>query len=257
MNTHFYRIWLPVSLVAHLLLLVALNVFSLAVPPIAGESMIPISIVEAAEPPKPVPPPEETPVPPEQPATDDMAPTPRVSEHDTRDFGDPDARDLPGAVRGVKEGTKTGKHLAADTSGNGDGPTAPPSVLRTPTSRHFPAPPGMDGGVGTQGTRLGPSGPSYGARALSGPSAGTDKLAGEVNLDAVARFAVELDETGAVLSVRNLQSTGNDYLDGLAMMKIRQWQYKPAMKDGIPGKGSVRMKVEFHDGDYTIEAANK
>jgi len=253
MNTPFYRLWLPVSLAAHLLVLLLLNVIPLAVTPIDGDNVIPISVVQAAEPPKPTPPPVQPTPPAPRPAPERVAPPPQPTRRIPQAMGEPDAHHATGAVRGNAEGKLTGVKAPADPAGKHRTPSAPPDVMRSPTGRGFSAPPGVNGGVGTQGTNPIPSGPSYGARARSGPHEGTDKLAGEINLSAVARFTVTLDATGAALAVHMTQGTGNDYLDGVANMKIRKWSFTPAMKDGAPIKGSVQMKVEFHNGDYTIE----
>ena len=256
MNTSFYRTWLPISLAAHALLVLLLNVVPIAVPTIGGDRLTPITIVEAAEPiPTPTPPyiiPPPPPAIPEPPpaAQQKRLPDIRQSER-VKDVPKGRQLILPGTAAGTEKQPGVGKKSVEP--GPGNKPTAPPSIMRSVTGELPGAPPGRDGGTGTQGTAGGVGGPSRGAQAAYGRKDGSSKAAGEINRDGAALFLVAVSESGAVTGVKLLSGSGSDDLDRIAERLVRAGEYAPALKNGASIAGSVRMRVQFRRGQYRIE----
>ena len=60
----------------------------------------------------------------------------------------------------------------------------------------------------------------------------------------VATVGLNLNTEGIPQDLRILQSAGNDKLDQSALDAVRQYRFKPAMKEGHPVM--VDMKIEVH-----------
>ena len=54
-----------------------------------------------------------------------------------------------------------------------------------------------------------------------------------------------VDTDGKVAEARVEKGSGDKRLDRAAEKGIRQWTYSPALRDGVPVKSSVRVRVEF------------
>lgn len=258
MNTLFYRTWLPISLAVHVILLFVLNVVPFSVPQVGGEKgFIPVGIVEAAQPPAPVKPPKP-----------EARPVQEVKPETTSDRANPYAADQPKLPKSVPPGNqsidpsitvgnamKPGDGTINKEKGPGIGAKAPPSIMRSKDGTGFDAPPGVDGSMGTGGSAdSGVSGPSHGPKAKYGRvDTGVDKLAGEINLNTSAIFSVLVSETGAIANVTLAKSTGNADLDQIASRLVRRRAYDPAMKNGKAVVNTIRVKVEFNSGRYTVE----
>ncbi len=255
MNNTFYRLWLPVSLVVHAAMLLTFNAINFAVTPLPGSNLIPINIIEESAPadePEPL-----TATPAVTPMVTPTTPQPPEIQLPARAVADP-GKPIGDrhAQSGVTHGTSThpGAGLVTDpTAGTGTHPTAPPAIMRVENGTNPPAPAGVDGGTGTQGTDIGPSGPSYAARAKYGRREGSDKLAGEINENGVALFTVEVDAAGGVTNIRKAKGTGSDELDQIALKLVRRYDFEPAMSKGTPTGGVVQMRVTFTRGQYVVE----
>jgi protein TonB len=57
-------------------------------------------------------------------------------------------------------------------------------------------------------------------------------------------LSIVIDETGRVVKIRLKQSLGNG-LDMQAMEKVKNWRYKPAMKDGHGVPVEMTLTVSF------------
>jgi len=257
MNTVFYKAWLPISLAFHLVLLFALNIVPFGVPRYPGGGIVKISVIQNANamtPPvekkvevKPLPLPEVKP-PIEQPA--------HVSEGQIR-HERANTREIGNQTRNPYINTGNAK-LQGDgkvstTKGPGVGDNKAPSLVSSANGAKV-VPQGQPGGTGDRNSGgLGPSGPSYGPKSKYGNAGGMSKAAGEINLVADAIFTVQLSETGAVSSVSQSNSTGNDELDRIALRLVRAREYDPAMKNGQAVDAALRVKVIFNAGAYHFE----
>lgn len=240
MNANFYRVWIPASVLAHLALLLLVRWQPALDVPTPLEVLTEIAILPAAAEPTPVPP-DLTPRP--------APPTPRAPTTS------PD--DTPGVAHPrVAHGTGTTE--PKDTQpGPGKHPTAPPDVMRTPTSTHWPAPPGREGGTGTSGTDLGPSGPTSPPAALGGPVRGTDKALAESEADGIVTLAVDIDATGKIGTIRVASNTGDTDLAAAAIAKVQrrgsELRLVAALQKGTPVAGVLRIRVTVHNGEYVLE----
>lgn len=252
MNTRFYKIWLPVSLAVHLVLLFSCSiVHPFDVPAVGGDQYAAIEVVEAAVP-KPEPPkPEVVPKP--------DKPLDIQTDHPTVAQPMPPAKTLTPGAQTIDPSIKTGtaKHAGSGkvdlTPGPGTKPTAAPDLMTSNNGGDVNAPKGTKDGMGDGGgTGAGPSGPSFGAKAKYGRN-GSSKIAGEVNIDAAAVFTVQVNDQGNVVGVSG--STGNSDLDEIAKSMLRSLGYEATKKAGAIGK--VFMRVQFSKGQYTIEEVKK
>jgi protein TonB len=231
MNKYFYRLWLPLSLVFHALLIAILPFVPMAVTPAEGE-VIYVQIVH--DPPPPLPEPRDTPpkaIPPQ--------PSPRTI-----------LASMPGVPKPKQRGGAGQSEIRNDTPGPGDKPTAPPAIMHAAAGT-WEAPMGRVGGIGTQGTDLGPSGPSYGAGTQGGPNPGYPKLAEEAGLEGAVTVTVTVASDGSIGGVSVRQSSGHGVLDEAAVRAARRWSFGPGMQNGVQISGAVSLRFTFANG--TVE----
>ncbi|MHB0939007.1 MAG: energy transducer TonB [Armatimonadota bacterium] len=260
MNTTFYRAWLPISLAVHVVLLFVLNIVPFGVTRVGGtNTYIPVGIVQAAPPPAPPAPPRPAvkPLPPPtvKPVAADQRFTPNAERQPVLPKNVPPGnQSIDPSIR-TGNASKPGNGTINKEEGPGIGAKAPPSIMRAKSGTGFDAPAGIDGGMGTKGEGTGESGPSYGAKARYGRVEGMSKLAAEVlpNGTVAAIFSVRVSETGSISSVTKTKSTGNDDVDSIASRLVRSRDYDPAKKNGKVVEDTVRVKVEFNNGRYTVE----
>ncbi|HOF88579.1 MAG TPA: energy transducer TonB [Armatimonadota bacterium] len=245
MSTTFYRLWLPVSLVAHVLLLLVLGVIKL--PPVKAAAIETIFVSIFADPPADEPwelaPHPDRPLPPPIVPTTTWAVRKGVEAPSQAHGTDP------------KDGVvKVPNGLGGDSTakGPGEGRKAPPALLTSPTGR-WGVPPGVPNGTGTgRGTETGDDGPSYGIAASGGPTQGYSKSAGELNQNGRVAILVQVS-SGDAPSFRVTESSGSDALDREALALARRWDFKAAMKQGVPVAGTLRMQVNFTHGQFFVE----
>ncbi|MHB9022972.1 MAG: energy transducer TonB [Armatimonadota bacterium] len=242
---NLYRAWLPLSVLLHLLLLAVLYTVKIPLPRAEAFEIItivqvPLAPLNAATiPVKPIPPPDPPkvkppPVPPQKERNKTVTnPNPKLEKNSKPD----------GQVRkpyiGLPAGPGTGKT------------TAPPATMTVPGGRNPGAPAGVEGGVGTQGTELGPEGGggSIEAAALpGGPNPIYPKVAEADGLEGTVVLTVRVGSDGRVDSIDVSNGSGYPVLDDAAKRAARRWSFQPAKQNGIAVNGTVRMRVRFTKG---------
>ncbi len=110
---------------------------------------------------------------------------------------------------------------------------------------------GRDHGVGdTAGNRLGSSTASQSWRATTPPvllrqvEPDYPEEARRAKVQGFVTISVEIDENGRVRVLRVLQPAGLG-LDEKAIEAVKQWRFKPAMRDGRPVAAPAQIQVSF------------
>lgn len=91
-----------------------------------------------------------------------------------------------------------------------------------------------------------PTGPTRKARAaskLTRPSYPT--VARRRGWEGTVLLAIELDESGEILDVRILESSGRNALDRAARTCARRWSFEPALEDGVAVASTLEIPVVF------------
>ncbi len=105
------------------------------------------------------------------------------------------------------------------------------SAALAATAAHAEAAPTHGASVDIRSKNMNP--PRYPAEAWR------DGIAGTVWIRA------RVDATGALTGVEIDESSGHEALDQAAAEAARRWQYRPAMQDGRPIAGQVRIPLHF------------
>ncbi len=243
MNRSFYRYWLPLSVVLHLVLLALLLCIPKSLPPASGEMVQEVTVVPVPEEAKPLPRAPQ--------------PTPMIHERQPRAVLSPPEHQPeksipvgvahPRTLHGTSAAESDGKHAGAALK-----TTAPPKVMTTRQPTPWKAAPGLDNGTGTAGTELGASGPSYGAAALGAPLIPAyPKLAQERGSEGTVVVRITISAKGAVSSPIVVQSSGDPYLDDAGVSAARQWNFTPAVKNGKPMSSTMKLRFHFANGAVT------
>jgi protein TonB len=228
-----YRVWIPISVLLHVLLLFVLQVAPMddPRPAVTGEGYIIVPIAEI-----PVPDIDQAPV-----AIPPMVPThqlPRVQ---------------PGVPRPAHAGIAPLEGQAPQSRGGGNSvergpgtePTAPPEIMHAPTGAQE-APRGITGGTGTGGTSPVASGPTTGPAARGVPHLPTyPKLAQEAGLEGTVVVSVTVNVYGSPQRAVVSKSSGHDELDNAARKAALAWNFLPALKGGEPTIGTVQLSFRF------------
>ncbi len=93
-----------------------------------------------------------------------------------------------------------------------------------------------------------PKAPVFTAASPLNDSQPKPSIPDELRSDAIDKTAViecTVGEDGSPMAVKSVQSTGNDELDRRALDAAKKWRFKPAMRDGQPVIGKVRIFIEF------------
>lgn len=198
----------------------------------AGESGTEVEMTAAPEPPAPAPPvaatPAPTPVPtppptppPVPPKPDDMALPARVAKAAPAPTPAPTNEVAP-AHSPSRERPKVAAH-------------ATPAHIAHPSTG---AVPGQTGRAGAMSNAK----PGF----LGNPAPPYPESAREDQEQGVVQILVNVDETGRVLSLRLMRSSGYPDLDQSAMHTIRtEWRFIPARVGGIPVPSDVMVPVRF------------
>ncbi|MDR7193058.1 energy transducer TonB [Luteimonas terrae] len=106
------------------------------------------------------------------------------------------------------------------------------------------------GAVPASGTHAGPAAASYGAsidiRSKNTQPARYPREAAQAGITGTVIVQVEVDAQGALQTVSVEKSSGSPALDTAAIEAARRWTYGPAMHEGAPTAGRVRIPVDFH-----------
>lgn len=108
--------------------------------------------------------------------------------------------------------------------------------------------PGGGGGFGGNGSDLRPAGPSYGASALNGPNPRYPGLALKEGQHGTVLLAVSLNTVGLATKVDIKTHSNSDALDNEAKRTIRNWKFRPAMRNGEAVNSIVMISVRFELG---------
>lgn len=272
MSIKSYRTWFLCSLIFHALVLYGLNSahFPAPKPP---EQVTRVKIVKIQEPPKPKPKPVVEPVVPIPP---EPKPKPQVKKTEPvgvpkpkKELPKPPVKQLepkpvvtPTPPRPeVKRPEPTPpQSVVKPQPVVKQPPAAAPAVMRSDQGKNFAAPPGIEGSMGQQGTVKGPPpppppppGPTYDASSLGGPAPGYPKQAQEDELEGSVTVAAHVKPDGS-FTASIARGSGHDVLDKAALVAIRSWRFKPAMKDGEPTSGTVSVRFTFSGGKVRGEA---
>lgn len=110
-------------------------------------------------------------------------------------------------------------------------PEAPPAPPAPPAPHAMPAPPAPPAPPPVSSNRLSP--PSY------------PKHAAEQGIDGRVVLVVDIDAEGRPLDVDVEKSEPAGVFDQAAIDAVRQWQFSPAVEDGRPVPGRVRVPIHF------------
>ncbi|GEM_PF-2628393 len=143
----------------------------------------------------------------------------------------------PGAPSAYGTGGSGGTIVGGD-GGSKSVVAVPPPVKREPEPKRVeqpqpkPAPPA-------------PRGESRGAQAKSQPQPVYPSDAREDGVEGTVLLIADIGTDGKVVGTRLDKSSGDRRLDRAAEKAVKQWTYSPALKDGVPVKSSIRVRVEF------------
>lgn len=135
---------------------------------------------------------------------------------------------------------------------------APAGLAPTSFSAGFPGSVGVGFAAGG-GQALPSSAPQAGAtstpavtpaRAMSRPPPRYPPAARRDGVTGVVTLAIQVDEAGAILAVRVVESDPVGVFDDAAIESVRAWRFTPATRDGAPMTTWVRQTIRF-----TLEAS--
>ncbi len=235
MSRSFYRCWLPLSVVLHLALLAFLLLLPRSITPAIGETTEVVTMVPA---------PDATPPPSPHHST---SATVALSPHRPLPPSDRLGVAHPRTAHGTSASDMVDKRRGTGTGGRS---AAPPRVA-TALMGQWAIAPGLDNGIGTEGTDPGEGGPSSGPAALGGPNPIYPKLAEERGEEGTVVVRVAVSAAGVVSSPVVVRSAGDSDLDNAAETAALQWRFTPAMKHGKPVSGTRMLRFHFANGAVT------
>ncbi|HEY3379137.1 MAG TPA: energy transducer TonB [Armatimonadota bacterium] len=259
MSPYFYRIWLPVSLVVHLVLFVLLRFIPLPAAQVSGDTVHRVSMIA-----------DMTALPAIAPTLPDLEATPPPPA--------PKPLPLPAKKAGkvntvgatmprlpVNHGTTTpgpriaNKPLAPVGPGTAKVHANAMPVLTTKTS-HTEVPatqrPSTTAGTGGPGTKpegggSGDGGATYGAVAETRGVAYYPKDAENSGREGTVTILVSLNSAGEVDGVDVSESSGAADLDQAAMRAAKRSRFKPSVRDGKPVSSTAHLIYTFANGKVT------
>ncbi len=109
--------------------------------------------------------------------------------------------------------------------------------------------PGRGGnGGGTGGNGHQPTGVTYNAVAVEGPTPLYPSLAAKEGLQGTVIVAITVSSAGTVEKVEFAKRSNCDVLDNEAIRTARKWQFQPAMDHGKPVSSVVKLQIRFEKG---------
>lgn len=174
-----------------------------------------------------------------------------------------------GTSSALRPGDGGGLAARGDGAGAGDGPNAPfiPGGGLDHGAGGFPpgtgsgpvgpggdhaGRPGRGFGAGIGGGGSLPTGPTYGAGAVSGPQPGYPSLALEEGLEGEVHLSVAVTPAGTAGKVTIIKRSKSDALDNEAVRTAKKWNYRPAMLRGQAVAGIVKLRVTFMLGKKPV-----
>ena len=141
-------------------------------------------------------------------------------------------------------GASVGSGPGSGTSGSGEGTVSVPQSAPTPNTPHpTPSEP-----ITYNPQPITPTPPKGESRAPSVAKQIKPVYPPDAREDGVEGVTVVLaliDPEGKVAEVKLEKGSGDRRLDRAALDAVRQWTYNPCLRDGVPVKSSVRVRVEF------------
>lgn len=230
MKSPFMKVWLPVSVAVHVVLLLIFSVLRLTMP--IAEAQLPQKYIEVVQIPEAV-----------KPTVPAKVEVPKIIPPVT-----------PDVKRGNPEATKTiGKGTAVKVNPTkGPGKTATRAAnLMTAKSGKTEVPPGADNGVGreSKGPIGEPSGPTYEAAGFGVDVPSSMKLAEEDGLEGTVLVSVTVQGDGSIGSAVIFTSSGEPMLDQAARRSALNLRVsQPAMKNGVPVSDTIRIRYTWKNG---------
>lgn len=143
----------------------------------------------------------------------------------------------PGAPSAQGKGGSGGT-IVGGNGGDRSVVTAPPSVNRQPEPKKADPPP-------VKPQPPAPKGESRGVQPSSQPQPAYPADARDDGTEGTVVLIAVVGTDGKVAETRIEKGSGDRRLDAAAERGVRRWTYKPALKDGVPVRSSVRVRVEF------------
>jgi len=255
MTSIFYKIWLPISLAFHVLLICLFGIIEIPVPapgpiePVVIVGFISPAYAAEAEAPMPITTPEPViqpplPVPLEEDHPPVVTPPPPMPAMHSPRIGSSLVKDDNPHGKGfaVAKSTEPGREKF--------GPSKAAALMTSPNGTDVVPKNGDPDGIGRYniGYTGVESGPSLAAAAKGGPLPNYPKLAEESKQDGTVKVAVDVSETGTIDNVRVSQSSGYPELDRAAMRAARAWSFEPALIKGVPASDTVYLEFLFSNG---------
>jgi len=158
----------------------------------------------------------------------------------------------PGGTLAQGPGAYAGRGEGIGTSGQGESGTGTPSIgVLGQIQEH-----GSGRGTGTgdgqknvspggEAARPAPKGESRGPVPISQPHPSYPPDARFEGVEGTVVLLASIDAGGKVSNLKVERSAGDRRLDRAAERAVKQWTYKPSLKDGVPVASSVRVRVQF------------
>ena len=151
-----------------------------------------------------------------------------------------------GGTSATGPGAFVGPGSGGGISGSGESTITIPQPAPTPNTQHpTPAPPPT-----TQNPQpITPTPPSKGESRAPSAAEQTRPVypsdAKDDGVEGIVTILALIDPEGKVTDTRLEKSSGDRRLDRAALDAVGKWTYNPCLRDGVPVKSSVRVKVDF------------
>jgi len=176
-----------------------------------------------------------------------LAVAPRISPVNSTHHLPPAQEMVPGADNG-QISPHVNLHppvFHSTTPGSPDG--TPDGLGMTPAGPEVNITSGGGGGSGTDRAQ-----PSYGAKAIGGPTPAFPELASKEGLSGTVIVLVTLNSHAAVVKAIPSPRSECDVLDNAAVRAARSWTYQAAVKNGVSIGGTVRLKFVFANEQVVV-----
>lgn len=227
MDRSFFRYWLPLSLLLHLLVLALLHGVSSSIRTADGDMMQEVTVLQVSTPAAPL----------------IATPPPRQRQKAER----------PGSDQPLTNNGTEALDSVVTSHAQTHAASAPEKVPTTEESNWVTAP-GLDNGKGANGHDLTSNGSSYGAAAQGGPTPSYPKLAEERGAEGTVVVRVTISAVGVASAPSVVQSSGDADLDAAALLAAAHWNFSPAMKNGQSVTSTLKLSFHFAKGAVTVAA---
>ena len=151
-----------------------------------------------------------------------------------------------GGTSATGPGVFVGSGSGGGITGSGEGPSVAPQPAPTPNTEHpTPAPPPTTRNPQPTTPSAPPRGESRAPSVAKQMKPIYPQDARDDGIEGTAVILALISLEGKVTDTRLEKSSGDRRLDQAAVDAVRKWTYNPCLRDGVPVKSSVRVKVEF------------